>query len=170
MLERGLAQSNVAASPKPEPADCLGQGPLDPSAASILLSPLHGFLPAPGLLNGLVFGLRAEGKRAGIAVSSMGALRACGAGGAGWPGKADTNAFAAPLVEGQSPMRGDLPLWTGDRVRVPINPECREVVSLSRLGLPAGVGEQRTDKLDPMIDGRGLSPPCPSLAPASSGR
>jgi hypothetical protein len=48
-------------------------------------------------------------------------------------------------------MRGDLPLWTGDRVRVPIDPECREVVSLSRLGLPAGVREQRTDKLDPMV-------------------
>ena len=32
-----------------------------------------------------------------------------------------------------------------------LNPECREVVSLSRLGLPAGVGEQRTDKLDPMV-------------------
>ena len=49
----GLTQSNVAAPRKPEPADCLGQDPLDPGTASILLSPLYNFLLASGFLHGL---------------------------------------------------------------------------------------------------------------------
>ena len=75
VLEPGLAHSNVAAPPKPEPADCLGQGSLDPGTAGILLSPLHGFLPTPGLLNGLVFGVPAEGKRAGVARGAAATLQ-----------------------------------------------------------------------------------------------